>query len=56
MANKPVFGLAKCPYCGRKNPVFWNGNLRWKCLSCGKLFSVKRQKLERVQAYHPQKG
>jgi len=56
MANKPVFGLAKCPHCGHKNPVLWNGNMRWKCFSCGKLFSVKRQKLERVQAYHPQKG
>lgn len=48
MANKPVFGIAKCPHCGHKCPVFWNGNLVWKCQYCMESFKVKRQKLTRV--------
>ena len=51
MANKPVFGMAKCPYCSKGNPVFWNGNFEWKCVYCGKKFKVTRQKLAKVESY-----
>ena len=49
MANKPVFGVAVCPFCAGRNPVAWNGNFRYRCLHCCKEFSVKRQKLQNVE-------
>lgn len=49
MANRPVLGLATCPYCNAKNPVAWNGNHKYPCMVCHKVFRVKRQKLQNVQ-------
>lgn len=49
MANKPVFGVATCPYCKGANTVFWNGNFRYQCIYCHKTFRVKRQKLKNVE-------
>lgn len=51
MANKPCFGLMKCPYCKNLNAVFWNGNRRWHCRVCDRNFMVKRQKLTHIQPY-----
>lgn len=45
MANKPVLGVAICPYCKQRNPLIWNGNFRHYCINCKKGFNVKRQKL-----------
>lgn len=49
MANKPCFGVAICPYCKSRNPIFWNGNYRHKCFKCSKPFNIKRQKLTDVE-------
>ena len=49
MANKPVLGVAVCPYCKAKNPVIWDGNFKYPCWHCHKDFKVKRQKLKNVQ-------
>ena len=51
MANKPVLGMAVCPYCGSKVPVIWNGNFKIPCLYCRKKFHVKRQKLKNIQPF-----
>lgn len=56
MANKPVLGLATCPYCGTKNPVIWNGNFKYPCAKCERQFLVKRQKLRNVQPIRVPKG
>jgi hypothetical protein len=55
MANKPVFGIQKCPYCGHKVPLFWNGNFTAQCPFCRKHFKAKRQKLTDVKPYSPPK-
>ena len=49
MANKPVFGVAICPKCHNRQPIFWNGNFMWRCLNCYTVFKVKRQKLLNVE-------
>lgn len=49
MANKPVFGVAICPKCHKRNPIFWNGNFLLRCLHCYTEFKVKRQKLLNVE-------
>ena len=49
MANKPVLGVAVCPYCKANNPVIWDGNFKYSCWHCHKNFRVKRQKLKNVQ-------
>lgn len=49
MANNPCLGVAVCPYCRGNNPVVWNGNRNWKCLYCGVVFRIKRQKLKNVE-------
>lgn len=50
MANKPVFGVAICPKCHKRNPIFWNGNFVWQCVHCYTVFKVKRQKLLDVES------
>lgn len=52
MANKPVFGIMKCPYCRFQLPIAWDGNFTMKCSVCGKPFKVKRQKLTRTTPIH----
>ena len=49
MSNHPVFGIAECPYCYHDNPVYWNGNFKWRCVHCHKSFKVHRQKLKKVE-------
>lgn len=49
MANKPVLGVMKCPYCGTNNLTAWDGNFKICCYSCRKPFIVKRQKLKYVK-------
>ena len=56
MANKPVLGVAVCPFCGRNNPVAWNGNFKYPCQWCGKTFRIKRQKLKNVEPIKIPKG
>lgn len=48
MANRPCFGLMPCA-CGRKIPIFWNGNDKIICQYCHRRFMSKRQKLTKVQ-------
>ena len=57
MANKPVFGVAICPKCHKRNPIFWNGNYKHKCFSCYTVFKLKRQNLLDVESvnYKPNK-
>lgn len=50
MANKPVFGVAICPKCHKRNPIIWNGNFRWRCVYCHTEFKVKRQHLLDVES------
>lgn len=45
MANKPILGMYICPKCKARCPVFWNGNMENKCVSCGEVFKAKRQKI-----------
>lgn len=56
MANKPVLGIATCPYCKAGNPVIWNGNFKYPCMVCNKTFRVKRQKLANVQPLKAKKS
>lgn len=50
MAKKPVLGVAICPKCHKRNPIFWNGNFVWRCVHCYTEFEVKRQKLLNVES------
>lgn len=56
MANKPVFGVAICPKCHNRQPIFWNGNFRWRCLNCYTEFKVKRQHLLDVESAETREG
>lgn len=51
MANKPCMGMYRCPNCGKKIPVAWNGNWKLKCPCCHKPFTVKRQKMWDVRHF-----
>ncbi len=50
VANRPVLGIAVCPFCKAGNSVIWNGNFKYPCGSCRKELKVKRQKLKHAQA------
>lgn len=50
MAKKPVFGVAICPKCHNKQPIYWNGNFVWRCVNCYTEFKIKRQKLLNVES------
>ena len=54
MANKPCFGLMPCA-CGRKVPIFWNGNAKVICPACHRTFMSKRQKLTNVEPFKVKK-
>lgn len=54
--SNPVMGVAICPYCEGRNPLIWNGNIKWTCNYCYKRFNVKRQKLQNVKSINKPKN
>lgn len=43
--------MTKCPYCGNKLPVFWNGNYKFECMNCHKKYKIHRTKLTNIKPY-----
>ncbi len=56
MANKPCMGMYRCPKCGKKIPVIWDGNHEISCPYCYQHFTVKRQKMWGVQHFERKDG
>lgn len=52
MANKPVFGIIRCPNCQKSNLAVWDGNRKENCPYCHKKFTVKRTRMTHTMPVH----